>query len=111
MDIDRAWAQIHEIIKRKRNQTAGLLNSCRRLAIKDGALVLGFATEVVRSKMETPENINITRAAIHEVLGITIDIVCIVAGKAGNLPANLDIDRDGMIGTALNMGGRIIDKE
>ena len=110
-DIDRAWTRIHDIIKSRRNQTGGLLNSCRRLAVKNGALVLGFATEVVRSKMDTPENINVTRAAIFEVLGRPINIVCVVAARGTQLPDDLDIDRDGMIGTALNMGGRIIDQE
>ncbi len=43
-----------------------LLNSCRLLEIKNGVLVIGFASELLRSKMDMPEQIEITRKAIAE---------------------------------------------
>ena len=39
------------------------------LEVKNGVLVIGFPSELLRSKVDTPELIEITRKAIAEVCG------------------------------------------
>jgi hypothetical protein len=49
---------------------------------------------------------------LHEALGVKPGITCIVLhAKGGTNPADLNIDSDGMVGTALNLGGQIVHKE
>jgi DNA polymerase-3 subunit gamma/tau len=109
--INHNWAKICAGAKGRRPQTVGLLNSVKNFTIKDGVLVLGFATEVVRSKMDG-ENLEVTRQAVQQVLGVSMRIASVVAsGKAKTLPDDLGVDADGMVGTALNLGGKIVDKD
>lgn len=109
--IHQNWARICAAAKNRRPQTVGLLNSVKNFSLKDGVLVLGFATEVVRSKMDG-ENLEITRQAVEQVLGVSIPVTsAVVSAKAKTLPADLGVDADGMVGTALNLGAKIVDRD
>ncbi len=106
------WARIRALIKGRRTQTEALLNSCKVVQVHNGALILGFATEILKSKMEAGENIALTRAAIRQVLGVDLPIVCTVVGnKATTLPEEFGIEPDGMVSTALNLGAKIVKRE
>jgi len=70
-------------------------------------LILGFASEVLVEKMEKPEQIDATKKAIAEVLGVEMDIRCVVTSATGKLPP--DINPDGMVATALHNGGELIE--
>jgi DNA polymerase-3 subunit gamma/tau len=109
--IGQNWPRVRIAVKKLRPSTEALLNSCKLLGMKNGALVLGFQGEIVKSKMETPENLELTRQAIASVTGASVALICVVSNKAGAESNNLDIDRDGMVGTALNLGGQIVHKE
>ena len=107
-DIQANWNTIRAEVKGQRSQTEALLNSHKSLQIKDGALVIGFASEVLKSKMETAENLEVTRRAIHHLLKVDLPIVCIVvSGKTSSSSVDLDVDADGIVGTALNLGGKL----
>ncbi len=110
-NIAQNWARVRMAVKKMRPSTEALLNSCKLLGMKNGALLLGFQGEIVKSKMETPENMELTRQAIANVTGVSVAIICVVSNKSGTAPNDLDIDRDGMVGTALNLGGQIVHKE
>ncbi len=110
--VQQQWPRVRAEVKKKRPQTVGLLNSCKPVAIKDGVLLLAFQGEVVKQKMEMPENLELTREVIRQVLGVDFPIRCIVmTNKTGQLPADLDVEGDGMVGTALNLGAEIVHKE
>jgi DNA polymerase-3 subunit gamma/tau len=110
--IDSNWDRIKAVVKSRRPQTAGLLNSIRSKSVHDGVLVLGFASEIVKQKMESEENILITRQAISQVLNMDVPITCnALNSKVKNSPDKLDGEGDGMVGEALNLGGKIIRKE
>ena len=80
------WARIRAAIKKGRSQTEGLLNSCKPISLKEGMLTLGFASELLKGKMETRENIDITRQVIEQVCGASVQITCVVLGvKTGCL--------------------------
>jgi DNA polymerase III subunit gamma/tau len=111
-DIQQNWRRIRAMVKRQSAATEALLNSSKLLGIKDGLLVLGFQAELLRGKMSTEENIEIISGAIGEVLGVRPGITCVVMNaKAGTAPSDLNIESDGMVGTALNLGGQIVHKE
>lgn len=111
-EIMSKWDQIRAVIKRRRSQTEGLLNSCKLRTIKGENLLLGFASDLLKSKMELEENLSVTRQAILEVLDIEVPIVVtVVSEKAQNTPEDLGIPSDGIVGTAINEGGKIVHKE
>ncbi len=58
--------------------------------------------------MDTPDNLEITRQALQYVFGVDLTIRCVVVGNKSAAPADLDVDGDGMVGTALDLGGKIV---
>ena len=107
--LTKAWKQIRALIKPQSPSLDGLLNSCKLLEVKNGALVIGFASELLRSKVETPELIEITRKAIAEVCGSDLAIKCVVTNAKQATPPN--VKADGMVAAALNHGGEIVDTQ
>jgi len=109
--IQENWPAIRAEVKRILPQTEALLNSHRSLTIKDGVLVIGFASDMLKSKMDTADNLAITRNALQKVMGLDIQVQCSVVGNKSAAPADLGIEADGVVGTALNLGGKLIHKE
>jgi DNA polymerase III subunit gamma/tau len=109
--IQQNWPRVRMVVKKQRPATEALLNSCKVLELKGDVLILGFQGEIVRSKMDTPENLEMTSLAIASVVDVTVSIRCVVNNKAATTPSDVDVDRDGMLGTALNLGGQIVHKE
>ena len=109
--VRKEWRRIISIVREKSKPTAALLNSCKLLTIKDGALVIGFATEVLRSKMDTPDNLSIAQAAIAQALGAPLEIKCAINSSHQTDQERDDIDSDSMLGTALRLGGQIVDQD
>jgi DNA polymerase-3 subunit gamma/tau len=107
--LTKAWKQIRTLIKPQSPSLDGLLNSCKLLEVKNGALVIGFASELLRSKVETPEMIEITRKAIAEVSGSDLAIKCVVTNAKQANPPN--VKADGMVAAALKHGGEIVDTQ
>lgn len=106
-EIGKVWKQIRSIIKPQSPSLDGLLNSCKLLEIKDGVLVLGFASDILRSKAETPEQVALTERAIAEVLGVRLGVRCVVTNARQAAPS--DVQEGGMVAAALRAGGEIVD--
>jgi len=104
--VTQGWRRVRELIKPKNPALEGLLNTCKLLGIKEGTLVLGFSSDVVKSKMDKPEQLDITRKAIAEVLGVEMPLRCVVTSAKSTPP---DVKADGMVAAALQAGGEIVD--
>ncbi len=109
-DIQHNWPAVKQAVRRLNKMTEGLLNSARSTVLKGDMLVLGFQSEMVKSLMDTPENMEFLRKALHSVLGANINVRCVVVGSKSS-STDLDIDGDGMVGTALDLGGKIVYEE
>jgi DNA polymerase-3 subunit gamma/tau len=109
--IVQNWGSIRAAVKKMKGQTEGLLNSCQPLGIKDNSLVLGFATDILKKKMENAENITIAEQALEQVLGKKISVLCTLTNsKPSNMPRDHEVDSDGMVGTAMrDLGGEVVD--
>jgi DNA polymerase-3 subunit gamma/tau len=106
--VHENWRQILALIRKYNTTTEALLRSGRLLGVKNGTLYVGFS-EVLRSKMEKSENMELVQRAFQQVLDMDVPIKCVTAaGKAGAIPP--DIEGDGMVATALrDLGGEIVD--
>lgn len=110
--LQQNWGRIKQMVKKRSPMMDGLLNSVRSFVLKDDqTLVLGFQSEVVKSKMDTPENLDILCKAIQAAIGVSPVVRCVVVGSKSNQSSDLDVDGDGMVGTALDLGGKIVYEE
>jgi DNA polymerase-3 subunit gamma/tau len=110
--IQAQWKEIRAAAKLISPETGALLNSCKSVSIRRGRLILGFSSGILKSKMEDGRNIACAKQAVEQVSGRDIEIDCEVAGKANaQLPADLDVDQDGMLGAALSLGGKMTKEE
>jgi DNA polymerase III subunit gamma/tau len=107
--VMKAWRQIRALIKPRSQLLDGLLNSCRLLEVKNGELIVGFASDVLRKKMDVPEQMEITRKSIAEVCGVELSIKCVVSNAKQATPPN--VKADGMVAAALKHGGEIVDTQ
>jgi DNA polymerase-3 subunit gamma/tau len=105
--IAKVWKQVCAAIKPQSSSLNALLNSCKLLEVKEGVLVLGFQSELLRSKADTPEQMEITRKAIADVFGVDVPVRCVVSNAKQSAPP--DVKADGMVAAALKAGGEIVD--
>ena len=96
------------MLKREHPQLEALLRSARSHELADGVLVLGFASDVLASKMQSPEMMEPARQALSSALGADLPIRCIVAAATGR-SAPSDVRPGGMVAAALQNGGEIVD--
>jgi len=108
-EMQHNWQRIRALVRRRNSLTEAALNSCRYM-VRDNILVLSFSSEVVKLKMDTEENINLLREALQSVLGLSLPVRCVLSGSKSAQPGGLeeDVDGDGMVGTALDLGGKIV---
>ncbi len=108
-DVLAAWSRIRAEVKLRRSQAEALLNSQRMVQVKNGVLVLGFQSETLKSKMENPENIEVTQRVIRNIFNVDIPIQCVVVTSKGT--AETTVDPDGLVSTALNLGGKLVHRD
>jgi DNA polymerase-3 subunit gamma/tau len=110
--LQQNWTKIRAVVKKRKMQVEALLNSCQLVGIKDNVLLLGFTTDVLKQKMESNDNLAIVREGIQAVMGVDIQVACVIAGSksGGGKSADVDVESDGMVGTALrDLGGEVVD--
>jgi DNA polymerase-3 subunit gamma/tau len=104
--VSKAWKQVGAAVKTNMSLSA-LLNSCRLLELKHNTLILGFSSDILRTKADTPEQLEAISKAIAEVLHVELSIRCVVSSVKQSTPA--DLKADGMVSAALKKGGEIVD--
>ena len=110
-NIQQNWSRIKQAAKDLRPTMSGLLNSCTLVSIKEGVLVIGFSSDVLKQKMEAGDNLQLARQTIQRVIGQDVPVMCVVLGNKGASGPEMDVDGDGIVGTALNLGGHIVQKK
>lgn len=91
MSFDRvvtAWKQVARIVKAKDTNVAALLNAGKPLEMRNGTLIIAFASNILQEKFNRPESLNLTRQAIQESLGVGLPILAV------RQSSNLKIERE-----------------
>ncbi len=106
--VNDNWRKILALLRQHNPTVEALVRSGRVLGVKDGALYMGFS-EVLKSKMEKDENLQMVTQVLSEVFERETPFRCVVAtGKTSKLPP--DLDSEGMVAAALrDLGGEIVD--
>ena len=108
-EIQKSWTTIKSQVGNHNPRTEALLNSAKLTGLKADTLILGFSSEILKDMMDKTGNINLTKDILEEVLNRSLSIKCIVTTQGDNtIPDDLNIDKDGMVGTATrDLGGKI----
>jgi DNA polymerase-3 subunit gamma/tau len=104
--LAKEWKNVSLAVKSNQSLNA-LLNSCRLVELRNGVLSLGFASEILRDKANTPGQLEIIRTTIADLLGLDLQVKCVVSNARQDTPA--DIKQDGMVAEAIKVGGKITD--
>ena len=102
------WKEILASVRETNKATQALLNSCKPLGIKDNHLVLSFGSDTIKDKMEGGDHIQICQEVIEKVIGVKMELLCVVGGKdQSDLPEG--IDPDGLVASVVrDLGGSYV---
>jgi DNA polymerase III gamma/tau subunit len=106
-DILKAWKRLSATLPKSQANLSGLMNSVKMIDMQGRTLILGFASDVLVSKMEKPESIEAIQKLIEDEFGVVINVRCMVTNAKGKIPPN--VPPDGMVATAIQHGGEIVD--
>ena len=104
--LTRDWKKVSAAVRPNGSLNA-LLNSCRLVSLNNGVLTIGFSSELLRGKTDTPEQIKIVQDTIAKIFNLDLQIKCEVSKAKQETPA--DIKQDGMVAEALKYGAKISD--
>lgn len=111
-EIRAAWNRVRQAVKQQSSLTAAALNSCKTFDVRDGVLILGYQNELLKSKMETEENLNRLRQALQAVLGVALPVRCVVIGNKATIEVETLAGAESeLVRTALDLGGMIVDQQ
>jgi DNA polymerase-3 subunit gamma/tau len=106
---NQSWLKVKDKLKTRDANLHALLNSVRARELRGNALYLGFASELLKEKMEKKENMEVMQTVLDEVMGGKMEVRCFLAtAKSTDLPAG--VDTSGMVAAAVRLGGEIVDK-
>jgi len=106
-EVIKVWKQIAGSLPKSQANLAALLNSVKMIDVQGDRLILGFASDVLVDKMNKPEQVDAAQKAIAEALGVKLNIHCVVTNARGKVPPH--VSQDGMVATAIQHGGEIVD--
>jgi DNA polymerase-3 subunit gamma/tau len=110
------WRDVLQAARAQDPRVQALLNSCRPLGIENGALVIGFSSDLLREKMEKEHNIRVAIAALEHVFGDSLILRCVLteSWQSGDYESDVPspMADQGMVATALReLGAQVVDVE
>ena len=106
-DIIKAWKHMSAALPKSQANLSALMNSVKMIDVQHGTLILGLASEVLVSKIDKPDQIEAIQKLIRDEFGVDMPVRCMVTTAKGKIPAN--VPQDGMVATAIQHGGEIVD--
>ena len=109
--LDENWRKIISVLRDRNAHLYGLINSVKSRHLQNGVLTLGFASDVLKSQVERPANLELVQDVVSQVMGMSLQVRCrVITGKQSAPPP--DVDADGMVAAALrDLGGEIVDMQ
>lgn len=103
------WQQLLTLVRQQSQPAYGTLNSCTTREMHGDHLTLSFASDVLKTKMEKPENLELLSGALLQLFGREIFIQCVVdTARRDTVPPG--VDDDGIVAAALrDLGGELVD--
>ncbi len=106
-DVIKAWKRLTASLPKSQANLSALLNSVKMIDVQGRTLILGLASDVLVSKINQPDQIELIQRLIEDEFGVDMNVRCVVTTAKGKLPPN--IPQDGMVAAAIQHGGQIVD--
>jgi DNA polymerase-3 subunit gamma/tau len=106
-DIIKAWKHMSTALPKSQANLSALMNSVKMIDVQHGTLILGLASDVLVSKIDKPDQIESIQKLIRDEFGVDMPVRCMVTTAKGKIPPN--VPQDGMVATAIQHGGEIVD--
>ena len=106
-DIIKSWKHLAASLPKSQANLSALLNSVKMIDVQGRTLVLGLASDVLVSKIDKPDQIEIIQKLIKDNFNVELSVRCTVTNAKGKIPAN--VSQDGMVAAAIQHGGEIVD--
>jgi DNA polymerase-3 subunit gamma/tau len=106
-EVIKAWKRLTASLPKSQANLSALLNSVKMIDVQGRTLVLGLASDVLVSKINQPEQIELIQKLIEDEFGVSMNVRCVVTTAKGKIPP--DIPQDGMVAAAIQHGGQIVD--
>ncbi len=94
-DVIKAWKHLSSSLPKTQANLSALLNSVRMIDVQGKTLILGLASDVLVSKIDKPDQIEVIRKLIKDEFGVDVNVHCVVTTAKGKIPPN--IPQDGMV--------------
>jgi len=108
-DVIKVWKHLSSSLPKTQANLAALLNSVRMIDVQGKTLILGLASDVLVSKIDKPDQIEIIQKLIKDEFGVDVNVRCMVTTAKGKIPPN--VSQDGMVAAAIQHGGEIVDMQ
>ncbi len=110
--IQQDWTKIKDALRGLNKGTHALVNSARVSGMKNGCLMLAFASDILKGKMESNDHLEITRRAVQQVTGMNLPIRCEVAASKAGSDFSEGMSTNSLINSVVNeLGGRIVEEK
>ncbi len=110
--VRESLTEVKTLIRNYRKNTEALLASARNFSIKKGVIIIGFQSPVLKERMEKGDHQDIIQRAFSHILGTDVKVRAVVLNAKSNLPDHEDeFEPDSLVSAALDLGGKIVDKE
>ncbi|MEW6286673.1 MAG: DNA polymerase III subunit gamma/tau [Chloroflexota bacterium] len=108
-DVIKAWKPMSAALPKSQANLSALMNSVRMIDVQGSTLILGLASDVLVSKLDKPDQIEAIQKLVKDHFGVDVSIRCVVTNAKGKIPPN--VAQDGMVATAIQHGGEIVDMQ
>ena len=108
-DVIKAWKPMSASLPKAQANLSALMNSVKMIDVQGKTLILGLASDVLVSKIDKPDQIEAIQKLIKDEFGADVSVRCVVTNAKGTIPAN--VAQDGMVATAIQHGGEIVDTQ
>ena len=108
-EVIRSWKQMSISLPKSQANLSALMNSVRMIDVQGKTLILGLASDVLVSKIDKPDQIEIIQKLIKAEFGVDVNIRCTVTNTKGKIPPH--VAQDGMVAAAIQHGGEIVDMQ
>ncbi|PKN87802.1 MAG: DNA polymerase III subunit gamma/tau [Chloroflexi bacterium HGW-Chloroflexi-8] len=110
--VREAVPEVRTLIRKYRKYTEALLASARSYNLKKGFIVIGFQSPVLKEQFEKGEHLDIIQRAFSHVLGVETKIRAVVINAKDQTDDQImDFESGGLVSAALDLGGKLVDKE
>lgn len=112
VEVREALNEVKNLIRNYRKNTEALLASARNFSLKKGVILIGYQSPVLKERVEKGDHQDIIQRAFAHVLGKDVKVRAVLINSKSNV-ADLEdeFDPNSLVSAALDLGGKIVDKE